>query len=119
MKRIRIYSSVRRSTHVPGRARWDCRHAREAHRTQAPSKARRPGERRRGQKSSRWFTRGALWVVVPVEHLAEVAERLLPEAIAFAGSVTGRTSWMYAHSQDAVSYFARKSGTQLPNPKAG
>jgi hypothetical protein len=23
-----------------------------------------------GQKSSRWFTRGALWVVVPVEHLA-------------------------------------------------
>ena len=33
-----------------------------------------------GQKSSPWFTRGALWVVVPVEDLTQVADRLLPEA---------------------------------------
>ena len=75
------------------------------------------GSVERGQKSSRWFTRGALWVVVPVEDLTQVADRLLPEAIAFAGSVTRRTSRMYAHSQDAASYFARQSGTQLPNPE--
>lgn len=71
----------------------------------------------RGQKASKWFTPGALWVQIPIDRIGQHANKLLPEAAAFAQSVTRRTSWMYAHSASAVDYFSRQSGRVLPDPR--
>jgi hypothetical protein len=71
-----------------------------------------------GFKSSGRFVQGALWVSVPIDRLAEHADILLPAAIAFASKVPYRSSWMYAHSAEALRIIERRSGRILPRPNA-